>query len=128
MPDKVTTSDLSQILKRVSHHLGFAVDLVAERRSGEALESVTLRMTPPGLPTLEMDVAHVATFESSTWEAPPGNLASLVGARGHTMHSKSGAVAFRAATWVDSFDAGTVAVAVARRLEQLAADAQRGGG
>jgi hypothetical protein len=108
---------LRLLLERVSQRLGAAIELLDARRREGRLENLTLRVSPPGRASVAIDVAHVDTFESSTWEAPPADLGSLVGAGGHTLHQRRDAVEFRLATWVDTFDSDTVALALARRLK-----------
>ena len=114
-----TRAEIAVLIVRLQRLLGFPVELIDRRSKDDRLESLTFRLAPPGIAALEMDVAHVETFEASTWEPAPRDLATLVGATGHTMHARQEGVQFRLATWVDSFDPATIAVAVTRRLERL---------
>ena len=115
-------SEIKPLLERVAQYLGYPVELVDTLERNGRLESLTIRLSPPDRACLEMDIAHVETFESSTWEVPPPDLRSLVGARGHTLHARKDSVEFRLATWVDSFDAATISIAVGRRLLKLAGE------
>jgi hypothetical protein len=108
--------DLDVLAIALARKLGAAVHVLdASERNGR-LVSLTLRLERAGRLPLDIDVAHVASFERDTWEPALANAATLVGARGRTMHKRAHVVEFRLATWVERFDPDSVASALAERL------------